>query len=399
MESQTSTPTAKDDETSSSSTEKKSPAKKRRSRWRIFGIFILIVIFLLCLGRAMLPWALRSYVNRTIDQSPLYDGKIGDIEVSLYRGAYTIKDVRLVKKTGSVPVPLFAAKRVDLAIEWPALLQRKLVGRVSMIEPELNFVDAPSEGDAQSGAGGPWMKILNDLSPFKINSVRIHDGSVHFRTFTSEQPVDVYLSQLQGAIDNLTNIRDEITPLITTITANGLAMDQAKFEYQMKMNPFSYRPTFHLAVRLLGLDVTKTNNLARAYGAFDFESGWFDLVIEMDVKEGLVEGYVKPLFRNLKVFSLTKDIREDNVLELFWEAMVGVATNLLKNPPRDQLATLVPFRGDMSGPRTDVLAAIGNVLRNAFIRAYLPRLQTGEQGIEGMEFGPPTLADPVQVGD
>ncbi|MBC8107077.1 MAG: DUF748 domain-containing protein [Anaerolineae bacterium] len=398
MGSQTPTKTEKADETSPSSTENP-PAKKRRSRWRKLGIFLLFLAILIGIGRAMLPWALRSYVNRTIDQSPLYDGKIGDIEVHLYRGAYTIKDVRLIKTTGSVPVPLFAAKQVDLAIEWPALLNRKLVGRVVMVSPELNFVDAPSEGEAQSGAGGPWLKILNDLSPFKINSVKIHDGSVHFRTFTSEEPVDVYLSQLEASIDNLTNIRDEIAPLITTITATGLAMDQAKFEYQMRMNPFSYRPTFHMAVRLLGLDVTKTNNLARAYGAFDFESGWFDLVIEMDVKEGLVEGYVKPLFRNLKVFSLRKDIREDNVLELFWEAMVGVATNLLKNPPRDQLATLVPFRGDMSGPQTDVLAAIGNVLRNAFIRAYLPRLQTGEQGVEGLEFGPPTLADPVQVGD
>jgi hypothetical protein len=210
--------------------------------------------------------------------------------------------------------------------------------------------------------------------------------------------VDVYLSQLDGSIDNLTNIHDEMTPLITTITAKGLAMDHARFEYQMKMNPFSYRPTLHLAVRLLGLDVTKTNDLARTYGAFDFENGWFDLVIEMDVKEGAVEGYVKPLFRNLKVLSL-KDVREDNPLELFWEALVGAASKLLKNQPRDQVATLIPFRGDMSGPQTDILASIGNVLRNAFIRAYLPRLQTGEQGIEGLEFGPPSLAEPVHVGD
>src|SRR5215203_178224 len=232
---------SKSDAEPEAKSEAESKPKKRRSRWRRFGIFLLILIFFLCIGRAMLPWALRSYVNRTIDQSPLYDGKIGDIEVHLWRGAYSIKEVRLVKTTGSVPVPLFAAKRVDLAIEWPALLQRKLVGRVKMVAPELNFVDAPSEGEAQSGAGGPWLKILDDLFPFKINSVKIHDASIHFRTFTIEQPVDVYLSQLEGSIDNLTNIHDEITPLITTISANGLAMDQAKFEYQMKMNPFSYR--------------------------------------------------------------------------------------------------------------------------------------------------------------
>jgi hypothetical protein len=63
------------------------------------------------------------------------------------------------------------------------------------------------------------------------------------------------------------------------------------------------------------------------------------------------------------------------------------------------VGTLIPFTGDMSGPTTDVLAGIGNVLRNAFVRAYLPRLQTGEQGIEGMEFGRPSLAEPAQAGE
>jgi hypothetical protein len=61
-------------------------------------------------------------VNRTIDQSPLYDGEIGDIDVHLWRGAYAIRDIRLDKTTGSVPVPLFACRRVDLAIQWDALL-------------------------------------------------------------------------------------------------------------------------------------------------------------------------------------------------------------------------------------------------------------------------------------
>lgn len=373
---------------------------KKRRRWlRRIALFLLFLIALGAIVRAILPGVIRDYVNRTIDQSPLYDGKIGEIELNLWRGAYTIHEIRLVKTTGSVPVPLFAAKRLDLAVEWPALMEGKVVGRVAMIEPELNFVDAESEGESQSGAGGPWLKILDELFPFDINSVHIRQASIHFRTFSDEKPVDVYLSQLDGKIENLTNIRDETTPLITTITAKGLAMDHARFEYQMKMNPFSYRPTFHLAVRLLGLDVTKTNDLARTYGAFDFERGWFDLVIEMDAKEGYVEGYVRPLFRNLKVLSLRNDIKENNALELFWEALVAGVTELLKNPPRDQLGTHVPFKGDMNAPQTDILAAIGNILYNAFVRAYLPRLQDGAVGVEGLQFGPPSLAEPAQVGE
>ena len=112
-------------------------------------------------------------------------------------------------------------------------------------------------------------------------------------------------------------------------------MDQAKLEYKMTLDPFSYRPTFHMATRLLGLDVTKINDLALTYGKFDFKRGWFDLVIESDAKEGQIIGYAKPLFRNLKVFSLSEDLKEDNVLEFFWQAIIGAATSLFKNIEMD----------------------------------------------------------------
>jgi hypothetical protein len=351
-------------------------------------------------ARALLPGAVRDYVNRTLDRNPLYAGSIGEVRIHLWRGAYSIHDVRISKTAGNVPVPLFAAKQVDFAIEWKALAQRRLVGRVAMEAPELNFVDAKSEGDDQTGADGPWLQLIRDLSPFKINSAKVRNGAIHFRAYWAEKPVDIYLSKVEASIENLTNVREETNPLVSTVQAKALAMDQAKFEYNMTLDPFSYRPTFHLATRLLGLDATELNDLTVAYGKFDFERGWLDLVIEADAKEGQLRGYVKPLFRNLKIFSLKEDIKDDNLLELFWEALVGAGTSLFKNYPRDQFGTLVPFQGDLSTATTaDILATVGNVLRNAFIRAYLPRLERPQESVGGLRFDPPEFSDPISVGD
>src|SRR5690242_6358402 len=151
----------------------------------------------------MMPWAVRWYVNRTLDQSPIYQGKIGDVDIHLWRGAYSIHDVRLVKMTGNVPVPLFAAKRVDFAVQWNALLHHKVVGRFALVQPQLNFVAAADDSESQSGAGGPWLQIIQDLFPFDINSARITDGSIHFRTYQTPTPVDVYLDHLDATVDNL----------------------------------------------------------------------------------------------------------------------------------------------------------------------------------------------------
>ena len=373
---------------------------RRRRGWRTLGLILLIVLTLLVIARAILPNFVRDYVNRTLDKNPLYAGEIGPVDIHLLRGAYAIRDVRISKTTGNVPVPFFAAKRVDFAIQWDALWQRKIVGRILMDEPELNFVDAPSEAEDQTGGGAPWLKMIEDLFPFRINRAVVRNGAIHFRAFQTKKPVDVYLSDVQASVDNLTNIRDETKPLVSTVQATAVAMDHAKFEYKMTLDPFSYRPTFHMGTRLIGLDVTKINDLARAYGKFDFERGWFDLVVEADAQEGQMKGYVKPLFRDLKIFSLSEDIKDENILKVFWQALVGGATSILKNHSRDQFGTLIPFSGDLTqSTSADILATIGNVFRNAFVRAYLPRLEGGGEAVEGLQFAPAELSDPISVGD
>ncbi|HEV8112113.1 MAG TPA: DUF748 domain-containing protein [Planctomycetota bacterium] len=373
----------------------KSPQKAKHRWGRRVLVALLVVAVVAGLTAALLPGFVRDYVNRVLDQNEQYAGVIGEVHLQPWRGAYSIEDVRLSKTTGNIPVPFFTAERVDFSMETNALLHGRLVGRVRMVKPEINFVDAGSSALSQTGAGGPWLAIIRDLYPFKINSAEIVDGNVHFRAFQTEPSVDVYLSHVEGTIENLTNIYDELTPMFSTVTVKALAMDQARVEYEMKLDPFSYRPSFQLALRLLGLDVTKTNALARAYGNFDFEAGWFDLVAEFEAKEGGVTGYVKPLFRNLRVFDLRKDSR--NPLQAFWEALVGIAATVFKNQARDQVGTLIPISGRLDNPNADYLATLGNLLRNAFVRAYLPKLQGKATEISGLTFAPGSVSEPEAI--
>jgi hypothetical protein len=379
----------------------KEPPHRPPKRWRsiIFMLardlllFVIGVAVIVLLARPFMPRAIRWYVNRTLDQSVLYKGRIGPVTLHLWRGAYSIQDITISKTTSDIPVPLFTAKRLDLAVQWDALLHRKVVGEVVMIEPQVNFVDDPDPARTETGADGPWLKMLRDLFPFDLNSARVENGSIHFRTFAQQHPVDVYLSNLQVSVDDLQNVNRSLTPLIATVTASATAMDQATLDFKMKLDPFSYNPTFHLIVRLLGLDITQTNDLIEAYGNFNVKRGFFDLVLDIDCKEGAVTGYVKTLFRNMIVFDLLQDVQEDNPLQFFWQAIVGGATAIITNYNRDQLGTLIPFTGDIASPGIDVLATIGNVLRNAFIRAYLPRLEKTRADQNNLTFEPASILD------
>jgi hypothetical protein len=111
-----------------------------------------------------------------------------------------------------------------------------------------------------------------------------------------------------------------------------------------------------------------------------------------------MNGYVKPLFRNLQVFSLTEDIKDGNPLKFFWQALIGGITTALKNQPRDQFGTRIPFSADATGTKPDLLATIGNVLRNAFMRAYLPHVEGQQTAEDGIEFGPADFGEHLSTG-
>src|SRR5262245_8756202 len=141
----------------------------RGRRWGNLAITLLVLALLLVVARALMPSMVRNYVNKTLDRNQLYSGTIGPVRIHLWRGAYSIDDVTISKVTANVPVPFFSAKRVDFAIQWDALMHGKVVGRLLMVEPQINYVDAPTESESQTGNGGPWLQMIRDLSPFSIN--------------------------------------------------------------------------------------------------------------------------------------------------------------------------------------------------------------------------------------
>lgn len=70
------------------------------------------------------------------------------------------------------------------------------------------------------------------------------------------------------------------------------------------------------------------------------------------------------------------DMRTPEQKSLFHKLYVGVVkvvvTKILKNRPRQQVATETDISGPLEGPRTNTLQTIANLIRNAFIKAILP---------------------------
>ncbi len=145
--------------------------------WKVF----LIVLAILAAARLSLAFAIEHYVNRTLNRHADYAGHLGNLRLDLWRGAYVIEDLELLKRSGRAVEPFLSASSVDLSIQWSALQHGAIVGEVTFHRPTMNFVLAPSPQDDQTEIDADWRQTLLDLFPFRIDQVQVRDGRLRFR--------------------------------------------------------------------------------------------------------------------------------------------------------------------------------------------------------------------------
>jgi len=130
-------------------------------------------------------------------------------------------------------------------------------------------------------------------------------------------------------------------------------------------------PAFDLKIALVNTEMPSLNDFLRSVGRFDVAAGRFSVYAQVAVKDGNIEGYVKPMFADLEVYNYQKD-KNTPILHQAKELVIGGASHLLKSRRTDQVASDIDLTGKLTSPNVDTWQALGQVLRNAFIQAIIP---------------------------
>lgn len=330
-------------------------------------VILIVLAVLLIAARLAAPHFIKKYVNRKINEMPGYRGQIGDVSLHLWRGAYSIESIELLKTGDGVPVPFFSSQTVDLSVQWAALFQGALVAKIKFYDPVINFVKGPSEETTQVGVDKPWTGLVQDLFPLNINRFEVFHGAVHYRDFHSSPKVNLTLDRLHMLATNLTNSRKVAQTLIATLTVNGRAFESSPFDVQMKLDPWRDKPTFDLSAKMEPVPLTQFNDFAEAYGKFHFQKGTLALATELAASDGHLSGYVKPLLDQIAIIDV-RDVK--NPVKLLWESAVAGLTRLFRNQGENRFATKIPISGSLDAPKIALLPTLGNILKNEFIKAY-----------------------------
>lgn len=205
----------------------------------------------------------------------------------------------------------------------------------------------------------------------RIAELRIVDGELGWIDRAADPDYRVFLAKLNVAVHDFSNAKKTGQPGRADL--DGLFMGSGRIRLRATFQPTRARTEFTSNLEITDVDMTTMNDLLRARGNFDVRSGRFSLFSEIDVKDGRVDGYVKPLFRDLDVYDRRQD-GDKNIFRQAYEGIVGGIGTLLENRPRDEVATRTDLSGRIEDPRTSTLEIVVGLIQNAFVRAILPGL-------------------------
>src|SRR5438045_2132378 len=184
----------------------RSPAVLRNvvRRWWFWAL--IIVLTAVVVVHAFLAIWVRDYVNRKLSEIHGYRAHVASVTLHLWRGAYQIHNLDIVKTSGHVPVPFFSAPLIDFNVEWKALIfEHSLVGEIQLYRPKINLVNGPTEASRQAPIDEPWAQKIKQLYPLKINHFSVQGGEIHYRDFSKKRDVDLVVDNVQMVATNLTN--------------------------------------------------------------------------------------------------------------------------------------------------------------------------------------------------
>jgi len=229
---------------------------------------------------------------------------------------------------------------------------------------------------------------------FKLERLEI-DGRVgYINQVAKPAPYHVFLDNAKIVLENLSNHFKE-GPARARVTGRFQGSGATRIDAAFR--PEDKGPDLDLNLAIENTDMAAMSDLMRAYANFDVAAGNFSMYSEIKIRQGKIDGYVKPLFSGLQVVD-ERPGQEESFWHKAYVKVIQGLSNILKNRPRQEVATKVPITGDVESPKTSTWQMVVKLVQNAFFKAILPgldrELQEGNAQVARRE--PNNAAQPTE---
>ncbi|MFI5364822.1 MAG: DUF748 domain-containing protein [Candidatus Binatia bacterium] len=257
----------------------------------------------------------------------------------------------------------------DGHVEYAPQTERVHLRKLTVRGVQLDYTHSAETAAAEKARAATVGRAAEELSRAPIAVVRIDDlhiagSTVGYVDRSSDPAYRVFLANSDLVIKNLSN-QDQDGPASVALT--GQFMGSGDSTLQASVRPAQKDPNLDAALKVEGTPLRSMNDLLRRFGNFDVVKGMFSLYAELSVKDGEISGYLKPIFKDMQVYSSAQDAAKPLPHQLYEGAIGGLQT-LLQNR-RGEVATKVAISGRASDPETSTWEIVLGLVENAFVKA------------------------------
>ena len=237
---------------------------------------------------------------------------------------------------------------------------------------------------AKSVRNDPQLKL-------QVDSLRLTNSQIGFVNEAAKPTYRLFMSDVSLKLENLSNQAHQGRSIFQ---ARGTFMGSGTTVVSGGFRSTASPADFDVHLKLDDAKLPILNRFLNAYAGVDVAEGLFSVYTELTVKNGRVEGYIKPLIKNLKIYDRQKD-KEKPFGQRVKLHVYQFFANLFKNRSSRAVATVVRISGSTSDPKASEWEALRKLIGNGLARAILPGFLAkpeADQPPKGVD--PPKTVDP-----
>ncbi len=259
-------------------------------------------------------------------------------------------------------------------VEYAPTVTRLVLERVLVQGVQLEYVHSPRTADVEQARTQQTVQAAKQVAnkssvELRIDRLDITKSSFGFVNQAATPPYRVVLSDTDLRIGNLSNQRGQGTAVARI---KGRLMGSGDTQVTATVAPRTGGADVDMTAQVERVDMARMSDLVRAYGGVDVAAGELSVYSELQVKDGTIRGYVKPLFRGVKVGDAEGAQQPKGVRRRVYEATLGAVAKILENRPRKEVATVVTISGRTDHLQVSTWETVRHLLQNAFFKAILP---------------------------
>ncbi|MGH7396578.1 MAG: AsmA family protein [Candidatus Rokuibacteriota bacterium] len=267
-------------------------------------------------------------------------------------------------------------------VEYAPSITRLDLDQVRVHGVALEYRHLPHTAEAEKArvqqAAEAAKQIANTSSTeLRIGRLDVVKSTLGFVNQAAKRAYRLQLTDADLSVAYLSNQRQDGTA-VARLT--GQLMGRGETRLTATLQPRTGGADMAVTAQIETADLARLKDLVRAYGGFEIKAGELSVYSELQMKGGAIAGYVKPLFRGVRIGSDGEAVAERGLRQRLYEGMVGIGSKVLKNRLYGEIATVAPISGRIDRPAVGRWETLGRLLQNAFLEPIEPGFEPQRTG-------------------